>query len=51
MRLDFSCLDAAGRLRDRKNREAWEAERLGNIEECKASLARLAPNLKVRLVR
>ncbi|EFN54639.1 hypothetical protein CHLNCDRAFT_52951 [Chlorella variabilis] len=46
VRLDFSCLDATARLRDRKNREAWERERLGNIEEMKAGLARLAPNLK-----
>ena len=47
VRLDYSSLDGPARQRDRKNREAWERERLANIEEGKADLARLAPNLKV----
>ena len=50
MRLDYSSLDGPARQRDRKNREAWERERLANIEEGKADLARLAPNLKVEWV-
>jgi hypothetical protein len=48
VRLDFSCLDAQARLRERRAREAWERERLANIEEMKGDLARLAPNLKAR---
>ncbi|KAI3423850.1 hypothetical protein D9Q98_009684 [Chlorella vulgaris] len=46
IRLDFSSLDAPARLRDARSRAAWEAERVANIEEMRADLARLAPNLK-----
>lgn len=46
VRLDFSGLDAAAKLRDRKNRDAWEKEVLASIEEMRAELSRLAPNLK-----
>lgn len=49
MRLNYSGLDATARLRDKRNREAWEAEVLASIEDMRGELARLAPNLKVRL--
>lgn len=48
VRLDFSHLPPEARLRDKKNRERWERERLAEIEECREQMARLAPNLKVR---
>ncbi|PSC68712.1 structural maintenance of chromosomes 1 [Micractinium conductrix] len=46
VRLDFSHLPPEARLRDKKNRERWERERLAEIEECREQMARLAPNLK-----
>lgn len=45
-RLDFSGLPPEARMRDRKNRERWERERLAEIEELKSEIGRLAPNLK-----
>ncbi|KAL4421458.1 hypothetical protein ABPG75_010749, partial [Micractinium tetrahymenae] len=45
-RLDFSGLPPEARMRDRKNKERWECERLAEIEDLKAEIGRLAPNLK-----
>lgn len=48
VRLDFSALPPEARMRDRKNKERWERERLAEIDDLKSDIGRLAPNLKAR---